>query len=243
MRIALLELAWDAQGIFRERPNRFMGVVDIAGPESRRGVEVHIHDPGRLREILYPGNSVLLKRASNGRRRTKWDLIAGCVNGSWVLVHSGYHRVLAERIIRDGRLSPFGFSSRVRPEVKLGHSRMDFFLEREEGTGVWVEVKGCTLAENGVALFPDAPTTRGQRHLKELIEVRKSGGEAALLILVFRPDAECFAPNRETDPLFSSLFYKALEEGVKVHPILLEYDGNRICYKREIPVAKPLIIN
>lgn len=226
-----------------------MGVVDIEEPEGERCVEVHIHDPGRLREILYPGNSVLLKRASNERRKTKWDLLAGGVNGSWVLVHSGYHRALAERIIRDECLSPFGPLFRVRPEVKLGSSRMDFFLEREEGTGVWVEVKGCTLAENGVALFPDAPTTRGQRHLKELIEVKESGGEAALLILVFRPDAEYFAPNAETDPIFSSLFYRALEEGVKVHPIVLEYDGSVIHYKREIPVAengsagRPSIIN
>ena len=234
----LLQLPYDARGIFRARSNRFLGVVDIIHPGEVKGVEVHVHDPGRLGEILYPGNTVLLKRVEGKHRKTDWDLVAGRVNNKWIPVHSGYHRALSEKIIRDECLCPFGSVSGVYPEVQLGHSRIDFFLEREDGSGVWVEVKGCTLAENGVALFPDAPTTRGRRHLDELIRVTETGGEAAMLILVFRSDARCFAPNRDTDPIFSSTFYEAMERGVKVCPVLLEYDGKWVHYKREIPVMR-----
>lgn len=233
----LLRLTWDARGLFKERPNKFLGVVDIWDPEEMRGVEVHMYDPGRLGEILFPGNPVLLKRAQGKHRRTAWDLIAGRVSGFWIPVHSGYHRALAEGIFRYERLSPFGPVTRVRPEVKLGHSRMDFLLEKRDGSTVWVEVKGCTLARDGVALFPDAPTKRGQRHIEELIKLKESGEDAALLMLVFRPDARYFAPNMETDPLFSSSFYRALKEGVEVHPLLLSYDGRVVYYERELPVV------
>jgi len=234
----LLDLSHDALGVFRSRLNRFLGVVDIIDPGEIEGVEVHIHDPGRLGEILYSGNTVLLRRVEGKHRKTNWDLVAGQVDGSWVPVHSGCHRVLSEEIIRDECLSPFGHIFRLQPEVKLGCSRIDFLLERKNGSKIWVEVKGCTLAKNGVALFPDAPTARGRRHLEELIRVSEAGGEAAMLILVFRPDARCFTPNSDMDPLFASTFYEAMEKGVKVCPVLLEYDGGWVHYRGEIPVMR-----
>ncbi len=232
----LLNLPWDARGIFRARPNRFLGVVDITDPRKSGGVRVHIHDPGRLRELLYAGNRVLLKRARGNHRATEWNLAAARHGGDWILVHSGYHRTIAEAIIRDEDLTPFGRVVGVRSEITYSHSRLDFLLINGEGREVWVEVKGCTLAAGELALFPDAPTKRGNRHLKELISLKRNGDLAAPLILIFRPEVKQFAPNGGTDPAFYSLFYEAMERGVEVYPLLLEYREGKIGYLGRVPV-------
>jgi len=102
-----------------------------------------------------------------------------------------------------------------------------------------VETKGCTLAVDGVALFPDAPTTRGTRHVRELTEAKKKGDSAALLILIFRPDAEIFVPKADTDPDFARAFFAARERGVKIFPLVFEYKNGTIYYLHEIPVGLP----
>ncbi len=232
----MLHLPWDAVGIFRLRPNRFLGIVDITNPTTSSRVKVHIHDPGRLTELLYPGNKVLLKRARGNHRATKWDLVAGRCNSHWVLVHSNYHRAIAEAIIRSKDLTPFGQVVEVNPEATYGHSRLDFLLIDREGKEIWVEVKGCTLAVGRVALFPDAPTKRGGKHLRTLISLRKTGLRSSLLILIFREGVDLFAPNEKTDPQFHSLFYQALRLGVEVYPILLKYRGGMVYYQGRVPI-------
>ncbi len=240
MSIPVMKIPWDAKGTFRSRPNRFLGMVDITSPrkDRKKGEEVHIHDPGRLKELLYPGNQVLLKRATSGNRKTKWDIIVGLYCGEWILVHSGYHRRITEWLIINERFSPFNGIKTMKTEARLGHSRIDFLLVKDDGKEIWVEVKGCTLARDGVALFPDAPTQRGRRHLQVLISLKEGGSESAIIILVFRPDAKCFAPNDETDPEFSKLFYSALEVGVEVHTVLFKYEDGVVSYIGKIPICK-----
>jgi len=233
----LLEIPHDRQATFQSRPNRFLGLVAFESASGEETEEVvHIHDPGPLEELLYPGNSVLIRKASSQReRRTSWDLIAARNEKDWILVNSGYHRYLAERILKDQALSPLGKVTDLRAEVPFGHSRIDFAGRTSDGNELLIEIKGCTLAIDGLALFPDAPTKRGKRHLDTLIAARNAGLSAAIIILVFRPEASRFAPNVNTDPAFAATFRDAIAEGVGVHPLVLAYDGREVRFIRRIP--------
>jgi sugar fermentation stimulation protein A len=242
MSIPVMEIPYDAKATFISRPNRFLGIVDITTPKKnrRKNEKVHVHDPGRLKELLYAGNKVLLRRAKGTGRKTKWDLIAAMYDKIWILVHSGFHREIAEWVLGNKKVSPFKNVKEIKPEAKFGKSRLDFLLTKKNKKKVWVEVKGCTLAVDGVALFPDAPTIRGTRHVRHLIEAKKKGDEAAIIILVFRGDAKCFAPYAETDPEFAKTFFGALEVGVEVHPLKFSYKDKVISYVGEIPVCENL---
>jgi sugar fermentation stimulation protein A len=159
------------------------------------------------------------------------------MGSDWVVVHSGYHRELAQRIILNREIGQFGHVVRAKPEVRRGASRLDFLVTKGDGARVWVEVKGCTLALDGVALFPGAPTARGRKHLQTLISLREEGEAAALLVLVFRREAGCFAPNTRTDPGYASLFYEAMRLGVEVYPLVLAYQDGVMYYPRCISVC------
>ncbi|BAT71517.1 sugar fermentation stimulation protein A [Thermosulfidibacter takaii ABI70S6] len=227
----LLEIPHDAQGRVVRRPNRFLVEFEDSSGALQ---EAHLHDPGRLPELIYPGNSILLRKVSNSNRRTSWDVVAAKSPAGWVFVHSGYHRRLAEGLIKK-KLLPRDFKIE-KAEVSYGKSRLDFLLLDEEGRDVWVEVKGCTLALDNVALFPDAPTKRGKRHIRELIEIVNNGGKAAVIFLVFRQDAKAFSPNYETDPSFSSALKEAIDVGVNVYPVKLYYDGEKVIFKEFVPI-------
>ncbi len=235
--VPLMEIPWDRAATFEERANKFLGMVRIETEGARGTVPVHVHDPGRLAEILYRGNSVLLRRTRGRGRKTGWDVVAGRLEAEWVFVHSGYHSKIAERIILNPAISPFSRVVCAKPEVRRGDSRLDFLVTKGGGARVWVEVKSCTLAVDGVALFPDAPTARGRRHLRDLVPLRKNGERAALLVLVFRCEAERFAPNQGTDSTYASLFYEAMRHGVEVYPLVLAYQDSVIHYLRRISVC------
>lgn len=240
MKIPLLKIKNDAVALFRERPNRFLGIVDIIEPTIERNVAVHIHDPGRLNDILLPGTLSLLRAAGNLDRKTQWDLIAGYCNEHWVLTHSGYHRAITANILQNLNISPFGELSEISAEVPYEQSRLDFVVKTANGSETWIEVKGCTLAADGVALFPDAPTVRGTKHLKTLMSLRKKGLNAAVFVLVFRMDATRFAPNEQIDPLFARTFYHAVGAGIQVYPLQFVFIDNTICYIGTLPVETRL---
>ena len=136
---------------------------------------------------------------------------------------------IALEMIKSGELFK---ANKIEKEKKYGKSRIDFLLDKK----ILMEVKGCTLEENGKALFPDAPTIRGQRHITELMNALKDGYEAILLILIFVPSL-CFKPNEKVDRKFSELFYNAIDEGMRVYPALMEYDGERVRYKKLLPLC------
>jgi len=239
MKMPVMKIPWDVKATFKSRPNRFLGIVDIPSPKKdrKRNVKVHVHDPGRLEELLYPGNQVLVKKATNKNRKTGWDVIAAFYEGDWILTHSGYHREIAEWVLNNPKVSPFGKVKSIIPEVKSGKSRLDFLLEKKNGKKIWVEVKGCTLARDGMALFPDAPTERGRRHIETLIKLKKKGDDAAIIILIFRSDAKCFAPNVETDPNFFNIFFKAIDIGVQVYPLVFEFENRALYYFNKVPIC------
>ncbi len=230
----VMNISPDFEGILRARPNRFLGVVDI--PPDLVGEKVHIHDPGRLEELLYPGNQVLLKKASGTKRKTGWDLIAGWAGSDWILINSAYHRSIARWYLTNGSDPLFEDVTSILPEKTFGESRLDFLVEKGDSR-IWVEVKGCTLTRDGMALFPDAPTKRGQKHVKELINVIKGGDKAAMLVLVLGPPAKCFASNVAIDPEFADLLNKALRAGVQVIPVSFRFDGTRLYYMGKLPLC------
>ena len=215
-------------GTFKKRPNRYLSEVMVDGHVEL----VHVHDPGRLRELLFEDNACLIKPVLSQTRKTKWDMVFAKKKDEWILVHSAYHRYLAESLLKKG-LSPFGLLKEIKAEVKIGHSRLDFKVKTESDETIWIEVKGCSLSEDGLAKFPDAPTDRGRRHLEELMVLRKNadaGTRCAVLILVLSEASE-FEPNRITDPKFYETFYQALASGVEIYPCKILYDHQNKAFR------------
>ncbi len=201
------------EDVVKERVNRF-----VVTTESGR--VCHLHDPGRLRELIYPGNKILLRNILGKNRKTSCQVTAAW-NNTWVIVDSSIHNIIAQKLLGE-----------ANREVRVGNSRIDFQIGN-----TFIEVKGCSLAKNGIALFPDAPTTRGRRHLEELIKLRENGYNSKLLILVMRDDVKCFLPNTETDVRFSEAFFKALVKGVNVEIKIFSLVGNKVIYKGQIPIC------
>ena len=243
----MLKISWDCKGILKERPNRFLAIVDIEQNGTiLKDQKVHVRDPGRLKELLYPGNRVMVKHKPGEHRKTQWEIIAAWDN-DWVLINSGYHRAISEAILNNSKISPFGKLEGLKAEVTVGHSRLDFMLEKDGGQ-IALEIKGCTLEIDKIALFPDAPTERGARHVQTLIDIAESGKKAAIMILVLRPGARCFRPNENTDPKFAEIFWKARKAGVQIYPVKLSYEdgsasgqttkSSQIIYHEVIPICK-----
>jgi len=178
------------RGEFVSRPNRFVAIVRANGQERR----VHVHDPGRLTELLRPSAHVLLLPKSGAK--TDFHLVAVHRNGyGWVFQHSGYHSLIAQKLIESRALPEFRDAIAYGKEIKIDNHRIDFVLSYNTGD-VLMEVKGCTLFQDDLALFPDAPTKRGKEHVDLLAEY----GDGILLFLVMSDRVQYFAPNVETDP-------------------------------------------
>jgi len=219
---------------FIKRLNKFLVEVTIGG----KTINCHLHDPGRLKEILQKGRKLLLLR-KEGKRKTKYDVIAAYME-EWFIIHSGYHSILTEKILKNKLIKNFEKYKIERKEFKYGSSRIDFLLKNDKTC--LLEVKGCTLVKNGIALFPDAPTLRGRRHIIELMNAKKEGYDAAILFLVMRP-ASSFSPNWEIDEKFATSLKTAHKKGVKIIACRIKFDGKNVYYEKEIPVDLNLMLN
>lgn len=218
----IYKIDYDEEATFLERPNRFIARVLRDNGEE---VICHVHDSGRLPELLYVGNRVKIKKASNPDRKTGWDVISAKAESEDILINSAYHRYISENILKNPKISPFGEVDELKAEVKYGKSRIDYKLIKD-GKEIWVEIKGVSLSVEREAQFPDAPSERAQKHLLELMEIVEEGHRGAVVLLVLR-DSYGFRPRFETDPKFNEVFYKAKEKGVEIYPLQLEYkDGN-----------------
>ncbi len=228
----IFELPDTKKAIFIKRPNRFLGIVKLDDLEHK----VHIHDPGRLKELLFPGNKVLITPVDGKNRKTNWDLLAAKKEDEWIFVHSGYHRKFSQTILEQGLIRQLRPMEKLMPEIKVDGGRLDF-LGTIKGQRIWIEVKGCTLIKGDMALFPDAPTKRGTKHISTLIKLKEQGDRAAVVLLIFSKKAHIFSPNKNTDPKFYEEFYKAMEAGVEVYPVSLFLDGNKIYFNRLISIV------
>lgn len=193
-------------GRFIERPNRFIAQVDIGGRQET----VHVKNTGRCKELLLPGRAVALVRSGNPARKTQYDLVA--VNKStvgWINIDSqAPNQVMKEWLkAQDYDL--------IRPEYKYGQSRIDFYLEKG-GERILLEVKGCTLEVNGKGYFPDAPTERGVKHLRELTGAVAAGYTAVIAFVIQMNGVQEVWPNVTTHPEFGVALQEAEAAGVKI---------------------------
>ena len=198
------------EGIFRERPNRFLAWVEVDGCREL----CHVKNTGRCRELLIPGVRVILECHPPGKRKTRFSLVAVEKQGRLVNMDSQAPNQAAEERLRT---SPLGWPvSKIQREVFLEGSRLDFYLEGTEGQKAYLEVKGVTLEENGVARFPDAPTERGVRHLGHLIRAKEAGYEAYLLLVIQMKGVYVWEPNWETHAAFGEAVRQAAAAGVEI---------------------------
>lgn len=244
---------------FIERPNRF--VIHARLHSGDEIVRAHCPNPGRMRELMAPGATVFLSRATDPTRRTPFTLrfvihpeVAQLISLNTQLPNDIFAEGLA-----DGFFAPFQGHRSVRREVsvpmKAGdelekqrgkapkprkiRSRVDFWLEDARGQSCWVEVKSVSLVEDGRALFPDAPTVRGRRHLLELIELVKDGQRAAVVFIVQRPDAVSVQANGLTDPDFAATLAQAQAAGVELFAYTCAVTLDEVTLERQIPVIFP----
>lgn len=197
------------RGVFLERPNRFIARCLLDGREET----VHVKNTGRCRELLRPGVPVCLAAAQNPARKTKYDLISVYKGDVLVNLDSQAPNAAVRTWLEAGGLLPRPVV--VRPEVRFGSSRLDFYVENTDG-GLYAEVKGVTLENNGIAQFPDAPTARGRRHLDELSAAVTRGFGAAVIFVVQMQGCRLFRPNEQTDPAFADTLRRAAASGVQV---------------------------
>ena len=196
-------------GTFISRPNRFIAMVDISGTIER----CHVKNTGRCRELLVPGAEVYLSVSDKQERSTKYDLIAVKKGDRLINMDSQIPNAAAAEGL--GRIPMFSGVRTIRREYVYGDSRIDIYAEDGENRYL-VEVKGVTLEDNGVVRFPDAPTERGVKHIRELIGSMGDGYVPCLLFVIQMDDVLYFEPNRATDPDFADALKEASDAGVNI---------------------------
>lgn len=202
------------KGKFIERPNRFIALVEIQGQIET----CHVKNTGRCRELLLPGAEVYLEKSSNPNRKTDYDLI-GVKKGELLI---NMDSQAPNKAVREWLEEECYFKdvTLLKPECRYGKSRIDFYLETAEERRIFIEVKGVTLEEEGIAKFPDAPTERGIKHIQELQQAVSEGYEAYILFIIQMKRMNRFEPNDRTHKAFGDALRNAEKNGVG----LLAYD-------------------
>lgn len=221
-------------GVLIERYKRFIADVRLADGEV---VSAHCANSGSMRGCSEPGRSVYLSRSTNPKRRLQytWELID--MPGSLVCVNTSVTNVMVKLAITAGLIPQLAGYERCRSEVKCGeHSRIDLVLEDANRPPCFVEVKSCTLVDEGVARFPDAVTSRGLKHLKELQEQVKLGHRAAMFFLVQRTDATSFAPADHIDSAYGLELRHAYRNGVEILCYDVQVSPERMILNRPVPL-------
>ena len=219
-------------GTLIKRYKRFLADVRL---DDGTEVVAHCTNSGSMKSCLENGAEVYLTPVTDPKRRTKftWEMIK--INGGWVGINTGNPNKLAFEAISAGKIPELTGYSKVTREVVFGDSRFDVFAESETEK-CFIEVKNVTLKEGKYALFPDAVTTRGQKHLKTLMEVKESGMRAVMLYIVQRTDVEVFAPASEIDPEYAKALKLAVDAGVEVIVLQAKVSPDKIELTKKLPV-------
>lgn len=215
---------------FLARPNRFIAHVELDGAEET----VHVKNTGRCKELLVPGRRVWLEEGTNPGRKTKYDLIAVDKDGLLVNMDAQAPNKVFDEWARSGQFVP-GLTL-LHPETTWGKSRFDFYWEAGDRKG-FVEVKGCTLEENGFCRFPDAPTERGVKHLHELTACLSEGYEAAVCFIIQMEGMKQFSPNDHTHPAFGQALRAAHAAGVRVLALGCSVTPDSLTVTHTVPVV------
>ena len=219
------------EGMFLERPNRYLARVEIDGKETW----AHVPDPGRLPGLLLENRKIMLVYQPSEKRKTDYTLVLVKHGLTWVSVFPAFANSLVSNALIEETL-PFlnGYSS-FKSEVKAGNSRFDFHLNFSKKEA-YVEVKSVSLVEDGIGKFPDAPTKRGVKHVQELIEFSEKGYRAAVLFISQRQDTQSITCNDTIDPIFGKWLRKAKNKGVELYGMNCKVTPTTISLNKVIEV-------
>lgn len=220
-------------GTLLQRYKRFLADVLL---EDGTTLTVHCPNSGAMLGCSTPGSSVLISRSVNAHRKYLWTLEMVRENNTWIGVNTALTNSLVREAIDNRTIADFGEIDAIVPEVRVSkESRLDFLLQAA-GRDIYVEVKNCSLAREGVALFPDAVTARGTRHLLELEKLLAEGQQAALIFCVQRADAERLEPAAAIDPVYAETLARVHRRGLTVLAYQAEVRPGTVCIVRKIPV-------
>ncbi len=216
-------------GVFLSRPNRFIAHAEIDGKQ----IVAHVKNTGRCEELLIPGAKVVLQKSGNPNRKTGYDLIAVWKGPRLINMDSQAPNKVFLEHLRAGRY--MDGVKHIKSEAKYGSSRFDFYVEAGQRKA-FIEVKGVTLEDDGVVLFPDAPTLRGVRHLRELAACTQEGYEGHIVFVVQMNDVRYFVPNMKTHPAFGEALVAAAKAGVFVTALDCAVTETSLTIGETIPV-------
>lgn len=217
---------------FVKRLNRFTISVKL----SRGKIEMaYLPNSGRLKEVLHKGNKFWLLRRESGNRRTEFDAVLALDGDTLVSVDARLPTKLLLEGIELGIVRDFGKIISFQTEVRFSNHRLDLKLVDDQSQIWWVETKSVTLVVDGIALFPDAPTLRGREHLKLLANLVQEGERAAIVFVVQRNDAKCFAPNKNADLEFCEILREVINSGVKVFAYKCHVTFKSLQISQQIP--------
>ncbi len=222
------------EGRFESRPNRFIAYVTVDGRQEK----VHVKNTGRCRELLTENARVYLNRSDNPKRSTAYDLVAVQKGARIINMDSQSPNKAVEEWLKEGGL--FSDVRLIRPETTYRSSRFDFYVETPEDK-IFIEVKGVTLEQEDVVLFPDAPSERALKHVNELIEAVKEGYKAYVLLVIQMERAACFTPNRKTQPEFADALFRAEQAGVQILAYDCKVTPDSMRLNRPVPVRLSLL--
>lgn len=225
------------EGVMLTRYKRFFADVRLPSGEV---VVAHVPNTGSMKTCWAPEHRALLSPATNPERKLRWTLEVTSTGDNFILVNTALANKLAFEALSERRLDPFKEFDHVLPEQSIRDSRFDFLLKSATGH-MWVEVKNVTLMEApGLVSFPDAVSTRGQKHLKDLIELKKEGQRCAMLYVASRSDAERFTSAAAIDPEYARLLTEAQAAGVEVYCYRVEKSGDDYRLETRLPIVSPV---
>lgn len=218
-------------GTLIKRYKRFLADVKLDNDEE---VTAHCTNSGSMKSCLEEGAEVYMTPVDDPKRKTKftWEMIK--INGDWVGINTNIPNKLAYDAVLNGGIEKLSGYTTVKREISFGNSRFDIYAENGSEK-VFVEVKNVTLKEGENALFPDAVTSRGKKHLESLMQVKEQGMRAVMLYVVQRMDVDVFAPAWNIDPAYAKTLSEAYKKGVEIIPVQAKVTPEEIKIVRELP--------
>ncbi|MBT4791266.1 MAG: DNA/RNA nuclease SfsA [Halobacteriovoraceae bacterium] len=219
----------------QKRYKRFLSDIELPSGEI---ICAHVPNTGSMKTCWEPGWSVYLSQSDNPKRKLKYTLELTNSGNALICVNTGMtNKIVHEALLADKITELTGYDN-IKPEQKILDSRLDFYLTGEEKPETYVEVKNVTLlGDNKRALFPDSVTTRGQKHLKDLIKIKKQGARAIMFYLVNRQDVDSFSPAIDIDPVYASLLKEAQESGVEILVYQTKITEDEITTANKLPLV------
>lgn len=215
------------KGIFLKRPNRFEAEILVGD-----NVEIaHVANTGRMAEMLHEGVEVLLQKSDNPKRKTKYSLMFVKKKSNLICIKSALANNVFEDALNEGKIN--WIAGNIKREVTYKNSRFDFLVEGDEDC--FIEIKCGTYEEDGILKFPDAPTSRGRKHIEELLDAKKNGYKGAIVIIGFMDYVREFTPNYKIDEKFGKTLKEAVESGIELHVYKSKIKEDSISLLEEIP--------